>query len=54
MEVLVSFVWHVEVDDNVDLLDIDTSTVHVGGDHDSVLAFFEVVVDLDSLVLLHV
>jgi hypothetical protein len=54
VEILISLVWHVEVHDDIDLFNVDTTTVHVSGDHNSVLGFLEVVVDLNSLLLLHV
>ena len=53
MQVLICFVWHVKVDDHIDLLDIDSSTEEISGDHDSELALLELVVHLDSLGLLH-
>lgn len=52
MKVLIGFIWHVEVEDDIDLLDIDTSSEEVSGNHDSILAFLEILVDLDSFTLL--
>ena len=54
VEVLVVLVGHVEVDDDVDLLDVDSSSVHVRRYHYAVLGLLEVVVHFDSLFLLHV
>lgn len=53
MKVLISLIWHIKVDNNVDLLDIDSSSEEIGGDHDSELTLLELVVNLDSLGLLH-
>ena len=39
---------HVVVEDDVDLLDVDSSGEHVGGDHDSLLALLELLVPVDS------
>jgi len=50
VEVLIRLVWHVEVDDNVDLFNVDSSSQQISGDHDSVLDVFEIVVDLESLL----
>ncbi len=51
MEIGVWILWHIIVEDYVDLLDIDTSTEDVGWDHDSVLELLEFIVSLDSLFL---
>lgn len=53
VQVLVRLVWHIEVDHHVDLLDVDASSEEVSRDHDPELALLELVVDLDSLGLLH-
>lgn len=53
MQILVGFARHIEVDDDVDLLDIDTSTEQIRADHDSVLALLEARVDLNALGLRH-
>lgn len=52
MKILISLVWHVEVEDDIDLLNIDTSSEEVSGNHDSILAFLEIFVHLDSFTLL--
>lgn len=54
MEILISLVGHVEVDDDVDSLNIDTSSEKIGADHDSVLAFFELLEYSESLAHVHV
>jgi len=54
VKILIWLVWHMEIDDDVDLLNVDTSTVHICGYHNSVFGLLEVIVDLDSLFLLHV
>ena len=48
VQVGVRVLWHVKVEDYVDLLDVNTSSEDVSGDHDSVLEGFEVIVSLDS------
>lgn len=54
MKVAVRFLWHIEVEDDIDLLNIDTTTENVGGDHNSVLEGLEVSITLDALILLQV
>lgn len=54
MKVAVGLLGHIEVEDNIDLLNIDTTTENVGGDHDSVLEGLEVSITLDALILLQV
>lgn len=54
MEVLISLIWHVEVNNDVNLLDVYTSAVHVSGNHDAVLGLLEVVIHFYPLLLLHV
>ena len=39
---------HIKVEDNIDLLHIDTSAEDVSGNHDSVLEVLELSVSLDS------
>ena len=48
MEVGVCAVWHVVVEHNIDLLDIDASSKDLGGDEDAVLKRLETLVDFDS------
>jgi hypothetical protein len=54
VKILISLVWHVKVDDDVDSLNIDTSSEKIGADHDSVLALFELLEYSESLAHLHV
>lgn len=54
MEILISLVGHIEVDDDVDSLDVDTSAEKVSADHDSILALFELLENSESLAHLHV
>lgn len=54
MKILISLVWHVKVDNNVDSLNIDTSSEKIGADHDSILALFELLEYSESLAHLHV
>lgn len=54
VEVLVWLVWHVEVDDNVDLFNIDSSSKDISGYHDSIFGFLELVVDLYTFFLWHI
>lgn len=53
MQVLVSLVWQVIVDGQVDSLDIDTSTENISGDTNTLVELLEGLVSGDSLVLLH-
>ena len=53
VEILIGIRWHVKVDNNVDLLNIDTSTDKIGCNTDSVLTLLEVLVDLQCLLLFH-
>lgn len=48
MEVGVCAVWHVVVEHNIDLLDIDASSKDLGGNEDAVLKRLESLVDFDS------
>ena len=48
MEVGVCAVWHVIVEHNIDLLDIDASSKDLGGNEDAVLKRLESLVDFDS------
>jgi len=54
VEVRVGVSRHVVVEDDVDLLDVDTTTEEIGGHKNTVLEFFEPVVDLDALLLTEV
>lgn len=54
MKVLVTLVCHIEVNDDVDFLNIDTSSEKIGGNHNSELGSLELVIDLDSLKLWHI
>lgn len=53
MQVLVRVKRHVVVDNDVDLLNVDTSTQQVGANHDSVFTLLELVVDLEPILHLH-
>lgn len=53
VQVLIGLVWHIVVDDDVDLLNVDTSAKKIRAYHDSELALLELVVDKDTLVLRH-
>lgn len=53
MKILISLVWHVKVDDDVDSLNIDTSSEKVGADHDSVLTRLELLEYSESLAHVH-
>jgi len=53
MQVLVTLRGHVEIDDDIDFLNINTSSEEVGGNHDSLLSLLELVVYFDSLLLWH-
>jgi hypothetical protein len=52
VEVAVGIAGHIVVEDDVDLLDIDTTTEDISGYHDSVLEGLKICVALDPLVLL--
>jgi len=54
MKVLVTLTWHIEVNDDVDFLNIDTSSEKISCYHDSELGLLELVVDLKSFWLRHV
>ena len=49
MKVGVSVERHVEVEDNVDLLDIDTTTEELSSDEDAVTELLEALVNLKSI-----
>ena len=53
MKILVRLARHIEVDNDVNLFDIDTSTEQVCADHDSIFALLEASIDLESLLLRH-
>merc|ERR1711935_642856 len=44
VQVRVTIIWHVVVDDNVDTLNIDTTAEQVGADHDTLLKLLELLV----------
>jgi hypothetical protein len=48
MKVGVGVTWHVEVEDDVDLLNIDTAAKKLGSDQDTVAELLEALVDLQS------
>ena len=48
MQVGVSVAWHVEVEHDVDLLDINTTAKELSGDEDAVSELFEALVNLNS------
>lgn len=51
MEVGVTVTGHVVVEDDVDLLDIDSTAKDLSRNKDAVLEFLEPIVDLDTLIL---
>ncbi len=51
MEVAVRLRWHVEVEHNVDLLDVDTATEDFGRYQNTVLELLEALVNFDALFL---
>jgi len=51
VEVLIRLARHVEVDDDIDLLNVDAAAKQVRGHHDAVLTFLEALVDLEPLLL---
>ena len=51
MEVRVSLGWHVEIEHNVNLLDIDASAEDLSGHQNAMFELLEAFVDLDSLWL---
>jgi len=51
VQVSTGLLWHVIVEDNVDLLNVDTSGEKLSGDQDTVLELLEAIVDLDSLLV---
>lgn len=53
MEVGVGVLGHVVVDHHIDTLDIDTSSKQVGGNHDTGLELLELLVFLDSVIIVN-
>ena len=53
MKVGVSVLGHVVVEDNVDSLNVHTTAKQVGGDQDSLLEIFELLVSGQPLLLSH-
>jgi len=51
MEIGISLLRHIKVEDHIDLFNINTSTEYVCWHHDPVLELFEVIVPLYSLRL---
>lgn len=51
MEVRASLAWHVVVEHDIDLLNIDSSGEDIGGDQDSMLELLEAIVDLNSFLV---
>ena len=51
MQVSVSRVGHVVVDDNVDAFDVDTATDDIRGNHDSLVEILEGLVSGDAFLL---
>jgi len=51
MEIGISLLRHIKVEDHIDLFNINTSTEYVSWHHDPVLELFEVIVPLYSLRL---
>ena len=52
MEVRISITWEIVVDSQVDPLNIDTTTEDVGGDTDTLVELLELLVTLDTTLLL--
>lgn len=48
MEVGICVVWHVVVEHDIDLLNVDASSENLGGDEDTVFELLESLVDFDS------
>jgi len=48
MKIGIGIIWHVVIDNYIDLFNINSSSENIGADHDSVLHFFELFVPLDS------
>lgn len=53
MQVLIGFVRHIVVDNDVDALEVDTTTEHIGGYQYSALILLEFIVFLQSFLLVH-
>lgn len=53
MKILICLVWHVKVDNDIDSLNIDTSSEKVSANHDSVLTLLELLENSESLFLIH-
>lgn len=54
VHVVFSSNWHIEVDDEVHLFDINASSEQISGDQDSILAFLEFSVDTGTFFLFKV
>lgn len=48
MQITVGFGWHVEVENDVNLFNVDTTTEDLSGNKDTVLELLEALVDFDS------
>jgi len=53
MEISIRVLWHIVVKNDVNSLNIDTSSKKIGGNQDSSLKVFELAVPLQSLFLVH-
>jgi hypothetical protein len=49
MEIRISVTWQIIVDSKVNLFNIDTTTENIGGNTDTLVEFFELLVALDTL-----
>ena len=53
MKILVRLIGHIEVDNNVYLLNIYSSSEDICGNKNSELSFLELVIDTDSIFHIH-
>jgi len=53
MKILVWLIGHIEVDNNVYLLNIYSSSEDICGNKNSELSFLEFIIDLDSIFHIH-
>lgn len=48
MEIRVTIIWHIVIDDNIDSLDINSTAEYISGYHDTVFEILESLVMLDT------
>jgi len=53
MKILVGLTSHIEVDNDIYLLNINSSSEDIGGNKNSELSFLELVINLDSILHIH-